>query len=273
MPVTTAATIDAPALLELFNASYSDYVVPLSFGPDDLDEHVTAHAIDLGLSKVVDDGGPAAFALVGRRGATAWIGGMGTRPERRRRGLGERALRAAIAAALEAGASAVDLEVIVGNDRAIALYEKLGFTRVRELVVGQVGPGRAPPRVLDTVAPLDAGVARSWIAARRPSREPWQRSDAAIDALRERGITGDGLEVTRAGARVGAALLRDQGNIAALLQIAARDADAAAALLAAGAADRPLRVLNAPAGEPAAAALTALDALIVARQYEMRLVP
>lgn len=273
MELTTAATLDPAALLELFNASYSDYLIPLRFRAADLDEHVTAHAIDLGLSCVVNDDGPAAFALIGRRGERAWIGGMGTRPDRRRRGLGEHALRAAIGAATRAGASAVDLEVIVGNHRAIALYEKLGFTRVRELVVGQVGPGAAAPAGRVATAPWDARDAQSWIAAHRLSPEPWQRSDAAMASLRERGAELHGMAVTRAGARVGATLLREQEGIVGLLQIAAADADAATALLAAAAADRALRVLNAPAGEPAAAALAALDAHIIARQFEMRLVP
>ena len=273
MPVTTADTLNASELLELFNASYSDYVIPLRFRPADLREHLTTHAVDLGLSPVVVEDGPAAFSLVGRRGSTAWIGGMGTTPDRRRRGLGETALRAAVASAAEAGATVVDLEVIVGNDRAIALYEKLGFARVRELVVGQLDAGVSARAGSDTVATLDVDAAQSWIAAHRPSPEPWQRSDAAITGLRERGADLYALEVSRAGVRAGAALLREQEGITALLQIAATDADAAGTLLAAAAADRPLRVLNAPAGEPAAVALAALNARIVVHQHEMRLIP
>ena len=273
MRLSPAHVLDRVALLELFNASYSDYVVPLRFRAADLREHLTTHAVDLGLSRVVVEEEPAAFALVGKRGATAWIGGMGTTPSRRRRGLGEHVLRAAITAAVEAGATVVDLEVIVGNDRATALYNRLGFTRVRELVVGQVSPGARAPAGPAAAMPCDADEAQSWIAAHRPSPEPWQRSDAAIASVRERGAELYGMAVTRAGARAGAALLREQEGIVALLQIAAADADAATTLLAAAAADRPLRVLNAPAREPAAAALTTLDAQIVARQFEMRLVP
>jgi ribosomal-protein-alanine N-acetyltransferase len=48
-------------------------------------------------------------------------------PARRRAGLGERLAAAAVAAAGDAGAEAVFLEVATDNPAAIALYGKLGF--------------------------------------------------------------------------------------------------------------------------------------------------
>lgn len=61
--------------------------------------------------------------------------GMGLLADYRGRGLGERLARTAITAARGAGMERIELEVFASNDRAIALYVRLGFvvegTRVR----------------------------------------------------------------------------------------------------------------------------------------------
>ena len=61
--------------------------------------------------------------------------GMGLREGYRRRGLGERLLRAALDAARAAGLERVSLSVYASNTGAMALYRKVGFviegTRVR----------------------------------------------------------------------------------------------------------------------------------------------
>jgi len=53
--------------------------------------------------------------------------GMGLLPDYRGRGLGEKLLRATIDAAVKMGIERVELEVYPSNQRAIRLYEKLGF--------------------------------------------------------------------------------------------------------------------------------------------------
>ena len=273
--VRRADELERPTLLELFNAAYSDYFVPLRMRTPDWDEHLDLNGIDLKISRVVDAGGPAAFALVGRRGDEAWIGGMGTHPAHRRRGLGERALRAAIQAARADGCGDVRLEVIDANDRAIALYEKLGFTRVRELVVAQLNPESGArtrePDGAEAVA-LDDRDAQQWVSERGGDSEPWQRTGAVLEGLRERGARLRGLAVHRAGVTAAAAVLRDQGTITGVLQIAADDPAAAAELLrAATAGERAVRLVNVPDGDPAVAALEQLGAHVVVRQHEMRL--
>ena len=61
--------------------------------------------------------------------------GMGVSADYRGRGLGERLIRAALAAAEEAGFERISLSVYARNTRAVALYRKVGFvlegTRVR----------------------------------------------------------------------------------------------------------------------------------------------
>jgi RimJ/RimL family protein N-acetyltransferase len=59
----------------------------------------------------------------------SWHLGMGLLPPVRGRGIGTRLAQAGIAAAAEHGAERIELEVFASNERAIALYERLGFVR------------------------------------------------------------------------------------------------------------------------------------------------
>jgi ribosomal-protein-alanine N-acetyltransferase len=54
---------------------------------------------------------------------------IGVRPEARRKGVARALMEAGLAAAKQAGAGACFLEVAVDNPAAIALYERLGFSR------------------------------------------------------------------------------------------------------------------------------------------------
>jgi len=264
-----AASLATHSLAELFNDAYSDYLVPMRLDPDALDFTIDVTDIDLDVSRVAyEDDVPVAFAAVALRGRQAWVGGMGTRPAYRRRGLGEAALRAALEAARDRGANEVWLEVIEGNAGAIALYEKLGFECIRTLVVWMLDAA-APPS--GDVRRADAAVAGAWIAANRPSPEPWQRADQTLSRMRRRGLELEGLVTGGDGGIAGAAVYRVSGGRASVLQIAARDDTAAADLLAAAGQAGGLRLINAPAGEPASRALEALGATIDVRQAEMRL--
>jgi RimJ/RimL family protein N-acetyltransferase len=53
--------------------------------------------------------------------------GMGVAATHRRRGVGERLVKAALDRSRAAGLTRVELEVFASNRAAIALYEKLGF--------------------------------------------------------------------------------------------------------------------------------------------------
>jgi ribosomal-protein-alanine N-acetyltransferase len=54
---------------------------------------------------------------------------IGVRPEARRKGVARALMEAGLAAARQAGAGACFLEVAIDNPAAIALYERLGFSR------------------------------------------------------------------------------------------------------------------------------------------------
>ena len=269
MRVQPAALLGTSRLCELFNEGFSDYLVTMQLSEVAFRDHVGANDIDLDCSRVVIDDRPAAFALVARRGGAGWVGGMGTAPAYRRRGLGERALLAGVAAAAERGCRELWLEVIDENRAAIALYDKLGFEVVRDLIVWSL------PAQGDSVPasrPVEPEQAQAWIAAHRVSREPWQRADETLDRVRARGTRFRGLMVERDDKVAGAVVYREDADLITTFQVAAIDDDVAAdVLLAAAGGARPLRLANAPDGEAPSRALERLGAVATARQHEMRL--
>jgi ribosomal protein S18 acetylase RimI-like enzyme len=261
-----AAAVELDALVELFNGAYSDYHVPLQLDRGSLEFTLDVCDIDLDASRVAltDDGQPAAFSFLALRGDEGWIGGMGTVPRHRRQGLGEAALRAALDVARDRGASS-RLEVIVENDGARALYEKLGFDDERDLVVWTLD---SSPDANPAAEPADAEDAAAWIAANRTSAEPWQRADETREHMRDRGLEFGAFALDQG---AGAVLYQRSAELPRIAQIAARDEDAAAELLAAVALQGGgFRFLNAPAAEPASAACERLGARADIRQNEMR---
>jgi ribosomal protein S18 acetylase RimI-like enzyme len=269
MRLIRASELSGHALVDLFNAGYSDYLLPMRLTDAAFAEHVAANDIDLECSRVVRDGQPAALALIAHRDGAGWVGGLATVPEYRRRGLGAEALAAGLAALADRGARVAWLEVIDQNRRALALYEKLGFEVVRDLVVWSL-PARATHSTASRA--IDASSAHAWIRANRQAREPWQRADESVTAIGARGATLRGLVVDRDGRVVATALLRDgDAPVVEALQVAATDEQAAAELLlAAAGAGRELRFRNVPDGAPASLALKRLGARRIATQHEMR---
>jgi len=265
-----ADSLDLDALLDLFNAAYADYAVPLQLDRAGLEFTLAISDVDLGASRIAyADGKPAAFAFLAVRGGEGWIGGMGTVAARRRQGLGEAALVDVLTSARTAGLESVRLEVIEGNTPAIRLYEKLGFERIRRLGVWLLED--APPRVTKAQE-ADADDAHAWIVSARTEPEPWQRADESLVHMRARGLRPAALTVDLDGETSGAALYHRVGDLPRVLQLGARDVQAATHLLAAVAAQGDgLRFVNVPDEEPAAAALERLRARIEVRQHEMRL--
>jgi ribosomal protein S18 acetylase RimI-like enzyme len=263
-----ASKLPEAELVDLFNAGFSDYLLPMRLTTAAFAEHVAANDIDLACSRVVLDDQPAAFALIAHRDGAGWVGSMGTDPRYRRRGLGEHALTAGLATLGERGASVAWLEVIDQNRRALRLYEKLGFEVVRDLVVWSL-PAREKDRA--TFRTVKASSAHAWIRANRPDREPWQRADESVAAIGARGGSVRGLIVERDGEVAAAALLRDDAAAVEALQVVAPDEQAATdLLLAAAGPDRELRFRNVPDGTPASLALERLGARRIATQHEMR---
>jgi GNAT superfamily N-acetyltransferase len=268
MNVVSAESLGAARLLDLFNAGFSDYVVPMQLDAAALRGHVRTNDLHLARSPVaVVDGEPAAFALLGIRAADAWIGGMATAPPHRRSGLAAAVLEAAAAAAAQAGCDTLWLEVVDANAPAVALYRRAGFQVERDLIVWTLpgGDRSAPPRHT-----LDPEHAQAFIAKHRTGPEPWQRADATLAHLRSGGEVLAGIAVARDGDIAAAAVYREQPEAVTVLQAAAVDAAAASELLLAAAGGRSLTLANAPADGVLSEALAGLGGTVYARQHEMR---
>jgi GNAT superfamily N-acetyltransferase len=265
-----ADSLAVQGLVDLFNAAYADYAVPLRLDVAGLEFTLGVSDVDLAASRVaLRSGHPAAFAFLALRGSEAWIGGMGTVPAQRRGGLGEAVLGAVLESARARGVEAVRLEVIEGNTPARRLYDKLRFERTRDLGVWTLDG--APPRVTKA-EPATVGAAQTWIRAHRGSQEPWQRADETVEHMVARGVELDALAFERDGETAGAALYQHGAGLPRVVQLEALDVEAATHLLAAVAARGDgFRFVNAPEDGPVTAAMTRLQARLELRQHEMRL--
>jgi hypothetical protein len=220
----------------------------------------TAFDYDLDASRVaVEDGEPVGLALLGRRGGEGWIGGVGVVAARRRGGLGRGLMDAVTEEARGRGVERLQLEVLEQNAPAIALYESLGWRRVRDLEVWSLDLRKLVLQEHKARA-VDPASAHARIRALRTWREPWQRSDATV----ENSAGVEGLETER-----GAILYRLAGDRASLLQAVADDEAAAREiLLALPPAAATLTWLNGPEGDLFNAAIAALGGSLTARQHE-----
>ena len=260
--VQAASDFSPAELAGIFTAGYEGYYVPLSVDEAAFRFMAEVSDLDLGRSRVaVGDDGPVGICVLGVRGAEGWIGGLGVARSARRSGVGELLMRDVLDEARAAGLARVTLEVLVQNEPAIRLYEKLGFEHGRELEVwslaGAPGPVRDAPAV----------DAHAWIRERRVAPEPWQRADGTLARLLERDPAPQGIAVED-----GAAVVRVSGGRVSVVQLAAADAVAMRALLeAARGLGDSLLVLNLPAGDPAAAVLEELGGAVDARQHELAL--
>lgn len=82
----------------------------------------------------LDRGEPKAMALVTRRGRTCRLAAFAIRPELRGQGLGKIFIQQLIDEARARGDRQFFLEVILGNEGGLALYERMGFVRQQTLV-------------------------------------------------------------------------------------------------------------------------------------------
>lgn len=233
----TVAPADGYSLAELaalFTAGYEGYFTEVHVDEQTMRYMVDTWDIELARSRVAPGVGVCNLGVRGERG---WIGGLGVVPSERRHGVG----RALMEAVLEVAPPHVTLEVIEQNEPAIGLYETLGFARTRVLEVWSLPE---PPFVeANAVDPSPLG-----------QRDlPWQREDASLPPEYER------YEVE------GGAILLRGANV---LQLEARDEDAAVALLSRG---TQLSYVNVPEGDVASAALARLGGTLTLRQYEMTL--
>jgi N-acetylglutamate synthase-like GNAT family acetyltransferase len=216
---------------------------------------------DLEASRIaLVDGETAGICKLAIRGDRGWIAGIGISPGHRGKGVGEELMRGVLAEARDRGLREIWLEVLVQNEPAIRLYEKLGFELVRDLEVWTLGELVVQKHKARAVA---VSQAQERISRERREREPWQRADETVANL-------ENVEALESGR--GALLFRRSGERVSLLQGVAADEGAARELLQALPAEATsLQWLNGPEGDPFNAAIASLGGTLAHRQHEMLL--
>jgi ribosomal protein S18 acetylase RimI-like enzyme len=243
-------------LAAIFSAGYEDYFVPVAVDEGAFRFMVETWDLDLDASQVaLLDGEPVGICTVAIRGDQGWVGGLGVALPHRNRGVGVVLMRRALEELRGRGVRDLWLEVLVQNEPAVRLYERLGFEHIRELEVWSLEELVSQRHKVPSLAPT--------AALGREERPPWQRAKASITRL-------DGVEAI--GDERGALVFRLADGVASLLQCDARDADAARALVRALPAETGSdQWLNGPAGHPLNEALASLGGTLAQRQHEMLL--
>ena len=265
-----ASIFSQPVDVSAFNASQSGEVygnMP-SMTAENFSQHVERNAIDLSRSPRWTVGTSlSGVALLGFRGERVWVGGFGVVPEFRGRGLARRYLQDVLSICRDAGAETLELEVLVRNAAAIALYKRGGFAIVDELVIWS----RAPVGANAVHLPVWTRDEREIASVARTPSACWQREPQSVAAAspRERLVIGND-----ATPQAYAFVRRNLGRTT-ILDVGACETTSAHLLLDefdAFAPEAKLTLLNEPAHGPLHQALTARASWTEAtRQHKMRL--
>jgi ribosomal protein S18 acetylase RimI-like enzyme len=254
-----AARFSYAELAEIFNAAYEGYFAPVAL--DEATFRLTSRLWDddLEASRVaLVDGKPAGICKLAIRGERGWIAGVGVAAPHRGQGVGEALMREVLDVARSRRLREVWLEVMVQNEPAIRLYEKLGFRHERELEVWTLEPLVLKQHKVRSPTLEDA---QARIARERRVREPWQRADETVANLEN---------VQALESDHGVVLYRLVEGRVSLLQALAEDEAAARELLEAFPPEAAmLQWLNGPEGDPFNAALADLGGTRAWRQHEL----
>jgi ribosomal protein S18 acetylase RimI-like enzyme len=159
LSITPASKLAFEDVLAAFNAGYEGYLVPVNLNIEQFQTHLVNNDIDLDASCVAKAGTEVVgVVLLGRRDSRAWVGGIGVIPAYRNHGVGRRLMEALLDAARASKLASVQLEVIVGNDNAYHLYQKIGFQTLRRLLILERAPAPTTENHLqvETISPVEA---------------------------------------------------------------------------------------------------------------------
>ena len=262
---------------DVLNAAYVNYYVPMRLNADQMAAMEQSYDIDLGRSAAAVIGRESVgMALLGRRGDRAWLGSVGVIPAWRRRGLARALVGRVIAAAGEAGARRITLEVIAENMPARTLYDALGFRPVGELLTwrrrADADPLPIPEERLAHARPRDL---LAHFAALHDQPACWQSEEATLRNQIHR-LAGYRLDLD--GAPAAYALVSGSDDAVWLMDVGINPAfgpvRAGRPLLQALANayfGKTMTMMNVPADAGLCRVLAALRFLVTVRQWEMEL--
>ena len=162
------------ATLEILNQGFSDYFVPIEFDYAGFNRMLRMESIDAALSRVVfKQDECVGVGLVAHRGWSSRLGGMAIIPTARSSGIGKWLLNQIMEDVKNLGYQRMELEVILGNDPAIHLYQKAGFQTIRRLLGFK---GVNPVGESHTLEKTDIREIAKQVAANGFPKLPWQVS-------------------------------------------------------------------------------------------------
>lgn len=163
---TTVDLIPASAfsyqeLVEAYNNTRVDYLVPMPMNASRLREYVENYDVDMDSSVVAVDGNEIlGLGMLGVRERRAWITRLGIMRSKRRQGTGWQLVAHLLDQARQKNAGYVLIEVIKNNLPAHTLFLKAGFRETRELLVLRRPPGpvkiEAPAAEIKTLGYAEA---------------------------------------------------------------------------------------------------------------------
>jgi ribosomal protein S18 acetylase RimI-like enzyme len=215
------------------------------------------------------------LALLSCRGAEGWISGVGVHPIWRRRGIGRQMIQWIQRVAYRDAFDHLRLEVLEQNGAAILLYEGLGFSKVRELLVLTREPGWVEPiEIARGVAPEQTSHLLLVHQKLHDVDPSWQRDLASLNHRAGRLL---GLSLRERQETVGYLIYQPQANAYAILDLAVDPAhpqrlQVAEALLSALHSTQPDfggHTVNVPADDPLLPAYVAVGYRVWQRQHEM----
>ena len=161
MDLVPANLFSYEELVDAYNQTRIDYVVPMPMNVARMREYSNVYDINLARSCVVMDGNIIqGLGMLGVRGSRSWVTRLGVLPVGRRKGVGRFIMNELLRQSqVILDVDTVWLEVIKGNKPAHLLFKDLGFEETRELIVARRPPNpntELPAHIkYKSVTPLD----------------------------------------------------------------------------------------------------------------------
>lgn len=181
-------------LAEVYNQARVDYIVPMPMNGKRMREYIDNYDLDLEASIIARnlEGMDAGIGMLGLRDKRSWITRLGIAPHNRGLRLGQFLMEELLQASRDKGVTLVQLEVIVGNDPALRLFQKLGFQETRELMIIRRPPSKFVPNdALDklTTSTIAEADIPSYLAKREAGASWVEETASLLNAGSLQGLT------------------------------------------------------------------------------------
>lgn len=170
---TTAAHWNGYQLAAILTSCFEGYLTPFTIQGDVFTSRFAAEDVSLNDSVVwLQQGQPVALALIARRGKNSRLAAFAIRPALRGQGLGKYCIQQLLAAARARGDNCLSLEVIIGNDNAIALYQQMGFS-IQQSLSGFHAPAPSDMNQVGVLTEVDPLLMARKMMADPHHQLPW----------------------------------------------------------------------------------------------------